>query len=296
MRRRLVLTIVGIIGLLGLVIGIGAASVSRKEYLGFIEESLKNEAAARGVRLATRNLDIFPFGMRASELDVYFVRYLFALTIGEATARINDLTPTVTFSGEAYGGTIGGTFARPWFSREISGAGAVATVSLAKHPQLSALGVSGGSFDLTIHDAAFDTDSRHIQRARFEGKITGFTRATPLILRPGQFGSPFALTIPPIPPTDIEATGSIEGGRIAVSRALVTTTLGQLSATGEIPFAASSEVAIDALLSLSAEGAATVGPYLPLVSAGAVDPQAKKVRLVVRGPRKAPQLKWSRAG
>lgn len=296
MRRRLVLIILGIVGLFGLVIGIGAASVNRKEYLGFIEESLKNEAAARGVRLATRNLDIFPFGLRASELDMYFVRYLLALTIGEATVRIDNPAPTVAFSGEAYGGTIAGTLTRPWFSREISGAGTVATVNLAKHPQLSALGVSGGSLDLTIQELAFDTDSRHLQRARFDGKIAGLTRVTPLVIRPGQFGSPFAVTIPPIPPTDIEATGSIEGGRIAVSRALVTTTLGELSATGEIPFAASSEVAIDALLSLSVEGAATVGPYLPLVSAGAVDPSATKIRLVIRGPRKAPQLKWSRAG
>jgi len=296
MRRRLFLTALGIIGFIVLVIGIGAASVSRKEYLGFIEESVRNKAAEHGVRIATRNFDVFPFGIKASEVDTYLVRYLLTVTIGDATAEVSDLTPSIAFSGRAYGGTIGGNIARPWFSEELTAHGKLSSISLTQHPQLNALGVSGGTLSLTVLEAAFDNATQRIRRARFEGSIGGFARATPLTVRPGQFGSPFGFTVPPIPPTDIEVAGSVDNGRLALSRVGIATVLGTISASGEVPLEGNGELAIDALLSLSPEGVATVGPYLPLVSEGAVDAQATKVRLVARGSLQAPRLKWSRAG
>lgn len=296
MQRRRLLKVLGIISLIGLAIGIGALAVGRQHYTRFVEESLRTEAARHGVRVATRNLEIFPFGVRASEIEVYFVRQFLSLTFGSVTTRLHDLTPSIEVTATAYGGSVRGDIVRPWLSRQLTAKAQLEDVKLVEHPQCNALGITGGTIGLNVSEAQIDTSSNLVERARFDATVSGFERSTPLVIPAGRFGAPLGFTIPPIPPSDISASGSFERGRLTLTRISLATPLGTVSAAGEITLNNSKDVSLDALISLSSEGSVKLGPYLPVVSQGVVDAGATKIRLVAQGPLHALRMKWSRAG
>lgn len=296
MRRRLGLTLLGLCGILGLTIAIGAALVGREEYIGFIDHSIRTEAAKHGVRLTIRNLGLVAIGLQASEVDTFIVRHLLSLTVGEAVVKITSPTPTVAFSGKLYGGELEGTVTKRWFSDRLEGSAEVTEVSLTRHPQLSALGVSGGTVSGRCADLVADLSSSKVERAHFNITVTSFSRATPLTIPAGRFGAPLGFTIPPIPPTDITVEGAFQNQRVAVRKLVVETELGTVAASGMVPVDGQGELAVDALVSLSPTGSSRLGAFLPVVSNGAVPADTSKVRVVIHGTIRKPAIRWSRAG
>lgn len=295
-RRRRSMTVLGVGTILAVTVAIGAALVGKAEYVRLIDRSLRNEAAVHGVRLTTRNLDIFPIGLRATEIEAFIVRALCSLTFGDVAVQLADLSPTFQFEGNAYGGRIEGTASKGWFSTALKGGVSAVGIDLARHPQLNALGVAGGTLTGQLQELHIDRAKPKTESSLFNVTIKGFTRPSPLTISPGQFGVPFGFTVPPIPPTDLAAAGSFEHSRLVLQRMTLQTELGTATASGEVPLSRDGNLTIEGVVSLSEVGSERLGAFLPLVSQGSVSADTTRIRVVARGTLANPTFRVSRAG
>jgi len=63
-----------------------------------------------------------------------------------------------------------------------------------------------------------------------------------------------------------------------------------------VPLDERGKIAVDALISLSPLGGERLGAFLPVISAGAVPANSTKIRAVIQGTPRKPEIRWSRAG
>jgi hypothetical protein len=244
--------------------------------------------------LTTRRFEIFPFGVRASEVEIFIRRAWLQLRFGlsEAHLKLFPLRSEVYLA--AYGGAITATLRPEIFGEAVSGEIVASGLRLAEHAQLNALGVTAGTLSGIV--SPLITDPHGIAEAAFSLTLADGAKPEPFKVSPGVFGIPFGFAIPPVTELSIRVRGAVAPPHIALNEIAIGSSLGTFSGSAKVPREAQGTLSVDGLLTLTEEGVKELGPYLTIASGGTLVVDRSKIRLFVRGPLKAPRVRITRAG
>lgn len=294
MRRRALTVILWCACGLGLVAAISLAVIGREGGARFIENTLRTEAALRGIRVTTRRFDIFAVGVRATEVEVFVQRLWLSLLFGPSEARLTFFPLRATVALEGYGGRIESTAHPTLFGGPVTGDISARGLQIARHPQLHALGIASGQLDVTA--SALTLESGNLSRGTFSLDLTDAALPQPLSIRPGQLGLPLGISIPAITDIDARLTGTLDGAHLVLPELKLTSSLGSFTGSARVPRNHGEELILDGLILLTPSGIEQIGPYLAIASGGTIVPDGGKIRLAVRGPTTAPRFRLTRAG
>jgi hypothetical protein len=194
------------------------------------------------------------------------------ISIAVRVASLLFLSPSVTYSTRLYGGSISGEAQQGMQGTHLSGN--LENIELGKHPQLSSLGVRGGSTNGTfqdlrvtrqgIEDGAFSVRVRELE-------IPSIKAATTL-LRTQNFGT-----------VDLDAEGDISPSMVDVRNirlaSLFGSVVGNLTCSEHLSRAPSLKGSFE--VSLSEQGVTTLGPWLPLIPGAGLDPSTSSFAVAV---------------
>ena len=243
--------------------------------LRFMIQSGLQEARKRGHSISWSGLST---GMRSASLDSLSVwipgprvKGSFSVPVSvelqELALAVNgfsplSMRPSFSYSTSLYGGTLSGD-AQPG-SQSTRLSCQLNNIEIGKHPQLGSLGVRGGVISGSIEEMV--VQPRGPESGKFSLKLRGLSpppiAAAQTLLRTTDLGS-----------IDVDADGSVEPTVFEVESLRLSSRFG--SAAGKITarehLSRAPSISAHFDVSLSPEGSASIGPWLPFIPGSVLD-------------------------
>lgn len=264
-----------------------------------IEAQLVQSAQSQGVRLSTKATQLNLGGLTLSGVSLYFKqRGLYAmweietLTLRPAWLSLLGGELISDIDGNMYGGRIQGTIRANISQQEAKGSLYLTGIQLAQHLQLKALGLASGKLSLNL--PSFSARNGTLQSAEIDLKVRDLSKPAASSF---MVGLPLPIAIPAFSDLSLEAACSIDGASTRCANIESASNLATLSANGSISIGATpnqSPLEFEADVSLSQDGQNAFGGYLPLISAGKLEPTQGMFKIKVQGSLASPR--WQVTG
>lgn len=235
----------------------------RGTLLDYAAQSGISIASSQGVRVTYTSLSPHGLGGQVKGLDIWVNKAFAGLTIDRLTATAVGSAllfgrPESLFDGEMYGGTFSGTSKTD--GADTTGSFEMTKVALAKHIQLAGLGVRNGLLDIKVPQ--FEVKGGRLSKLTGQVSIINLETLAPVL--------PLPIKVPALTSGKASFDTESNGLVTAITNLKFEASIGRLS--GELkgqhdPASGRVRTANGRLnVSLADEGAAFLGPYLPLVS------------------------------
>ena len=265
-RQKTVLIIIGLVILaLGVVIHLTLRSTAMGEYA---KEKIIAVAGTQGIPLRIDRTSCGWTGCEAQGVSVVIPHAFSYLRLDEVSvapriASIAHWVPEMGIDGRTYGGRFKGTFSRSVST--LRGSFSASGLQASEIPQLSGIGITGGSVDIDVRDIEIGPGGIHCA----PGRVTVVKASKPqkTTLPPLLTGLPVPIDIPSVGELNLAVTFLLEGGKLQVSEGELSGSFGKVSLKGEVAGRLSAPLLITGRADLTQEGVRNVtmfgGPASP---------------------------------
>ncbi len=240
-----------------------------------IEQGMIKAAESKGVKLGIQKTDMTFSGFQLTGVSCYFYQQGFysMVEIEELLFSPNWLkllsgTAEVLLSGSSYGGIIKGSLDYSLKNKVTEGYLKAEDINLDKHLQLNALGVVSGKLNLNVPHFSGSLSKLEVADISLEISDLNKPQATKITA-----GLPLPLSIPPVTELEMAINCMLTPGNFECAKIESSSSLWTISGSGKIGLdgpPAKTPLRMELDVSLSRDGIETLGPYLPLISAGKV--------------------------
>ncbi|NLF26233.1 MAG: hypothetical protein GX589_11335 [Deltaproteobacteria bacterium] len=268
--------------------------VDNKSYSAYVEQRLIDAAGAFGVQVGFKHTRVYPIAFAGDAATITVPAGKIPLTINLEDVKISpcwlSFLPCLELSGSAYGGFARVGLVYPPMGQLYTRA-SLNEISLSDHPQLQSLGVRGGSVNLEIAKLGLTVED--ILETDSVLKITGLSLPKKTILPAAMTGLPMEISIPAIAKLDLETHLVSDGGVAILKPFKLNSSLGSLEGSAQIKLAPGNRITsldVTGLVSLTKQGSADLGTFLPLLSQGKLSSKTQTFSLTISGTPTSPKI------
>ncbi|MCB0352564.1 MAG: hypothetical protein KDD64_03540 [Bdellovibrionales bacterium] len=276
-----------------LVVLIGLALVDSKTYASAIISKLTEISAEQGVTFGAENADLVWLGLTSSRTTLRFEKFPIPIEMTNVRALISPesiarLSPAFSLESTLLSGTLHAE-GKTSLGESLNAKGRLSEINIAALPQLQAFGLRAGTLSAELD--SFEMDDTGLPRYSLSFFLSELEK--PDVSRVSRFltGLPMDLVIPAF------TVNSLEGKVSAVENSLSLTELSLRSshgaASGSIHKARQGELHGVIRVTLSEQGKKDIGPFLPLVSSGALRDNTSQFQISFTGTEDQPKMVFS---
>ena len=287
--------VIGVFVALIAVVAIAFYSVPSSAYLDLLQANVVPQLRRQGVELSWESGRVYAFGIKLVQTKVTISRAFVTLGFDSCEARVRTLslvtaTPKAHLICNGYGGTVAlqasFTLAGEMTAMSFQAQG----LQLAKHPQLAGLGIESGTLEANAPALQFNNGA---VRGRAMVALKGVNKPGDTQLPPQLTRLPMMVVIPSISDLNLSLPATLNGHQAIIQGIEMTSSLGEISGDAE---ADRDRLKGSFVVSLLPDGKRILGPWLPVISGGALTPESGRFTANLSGSKRAPRLTIAKPG
>lgn len=284
---------------------LGALWVPRSLYTELVVSRITSAASSAGLNVVVQQPQIGFISFTCRQADIFVPRILSTIPLQNLSAQV-DLASlavgTVVLHARAtiWSGSVELSASYSLWSQTLTLNAQIKEVQLHSVTPLQALGIEQGTLTASIREAILvrQINSRSLLVRDAKDWSLALTKAEKaqdtFFQLPRALGGSF-IAIPAFEDLDVTANGDISSGLLRAKELFSSSSLGSITASGEIATTVSpATIILSGTVSLSDYISGKYGPFLPMISGNALTSEDRELSFSIRGPLTRTEFKLSR--